>query len=71
MIKNIGKIDRMIRILMSLIISILIVSNVLKGVIAIIFVIFSIILLLTGIMQFCLIYKILNKNTLTKYDNIK
>ncbi len=69
MINNMHSIDRVVRILLALIIGFLIINRTLAGTAGIILGILSIVFLITGIISFCPLYKVLGIST--KKDKIK
>ena len=62
--KNLHSIDRLVRIILSLIIAFLIFNGTLTGTAGIIIGIFAIVFLVTGLISFCPIYKALGISTL-------
>lgn len=64
--KNIGPLDRAVRIVLGLVLIALFLTKVVTGVIAIIVLVLSIILLVTGIVGFCPAYYPFGFNTLFK-----
>jgi hypothetical protein len=67
MTRNEGTADRVIRILLGIILLYL-ATAVLRGTLALIFGIIAVILLITGVTGFCLLYKLLGMNTLKKTE---
>lgn len=63
MIKNIGKTDKIIRIVLALILAALDLFDVVTGTFSWILSIVAIILLVTALINFCPMYKLLGKNT--------
>lgn len=61
--KNMGNIDRVIRILVAIIIAALYFNNVISGVLGIVLLIFAGILVLTSLISFCPIYLPFNLKT--------
>jgi hypothetical protein len=66
MTKNIGTLDRILRFIISGVIAILLLTGILKGLVAIILGIFGFIFLLTGIIGWCGLYAILGISTIEK-----
>ncbi len=54
--KNVGSIDKVVRILMALVVIVLYFTNVISGTVAILLLILSAILILTSLISFCPIY---------------
>ena len=63
MIKNMHSIDRLVRVLLAIIIGFLIINGTLTGTSGIILGIISIIFLVTGIISFCPLYRVLGIST--------
>jgi len=63
MIKNLHSVDRLVRILLAVIIGFLIINGTLTGTIGIILGIISIVFLVTGIISFCPLYRVLGIST--------
>ncbi len=63
MVKNMGKLDKTLRIAVAVIIAILYFTNVINGTLAIVLGIFAIIFLLTSLVGTCPLYIPLNINT--------
>jgi hypothetical protein len=61
--KNIGSVDKIIRLLLVIVISVLFIQGTITGTIGIIALVLAIIFLLTSIVGFCPIYRILNLST--------
>jgi len=61
--KNIGKIDKAIRIILALVIAILVITQVISGTLAVILLILSGVLVLTSIISFCPLYLPCHINT--------
>ncbi|MGB4293520.1 MAG: DUF2892 domain-containing protein [Bacteroidales bacterium] len=61
--KNTGKLDRIIRLIIALLIGILYFTNVISGTLGIVLLVFAVILLITSITGFCGIYTLLGINT--------
>lgn len=66
--KNMGSIDKGIRILLAVIIAILIFTNQITGAIAIVLGIFAIVFLLTSLISFCPLYVPFKLSTIKKSD---
>jgi len=67
--KNMGSMDKGIRILLAVIIAILYFTNQITGVAAIVLGIFAIVFLLTSLIGFCPLYSPLKLSTIKKSDN--
>ncbi len=65
--KNVGSVDRVLRVLVALVIGILYLSNQISGTAAIILGVLAVIFLLTGLVSVCPIYMLLGLST--KKDN--
>ncbi len=63
MTKNVGTTDRIIRFLLAVLVAVLYFTNVISGTVAIILGILAIIFLLTSIVSFCPLYRLVNVNT--------
>ncbi len=61
--QNMGTIDKVIRILVAVVIAILYFTKVLSGTVAIVFLIFAGIFILTSLISFCPLYTFLGINT--------
>ncbi|MBF4985171.1 DUF2892 domain-containing protein [Nonlabens mediterrranea] len=61
--KNLGNIDRMVRVLFAVIVSILFFTNVITGTLGIILLIVGGVLLATSFMNFCPLYAVLGINS--------
>ncbi|HOU29940.1 MAG TPA: DUF2892 domain-containing protein [Bacteroidales bacterium] len=61
--KNTGKLDRIIRLIIALLIGILYFTNVISGTLGIVLLVFAVILLITSITGFCGIYTLFGINT--------
>ena len=66
--KNMGTIDRTIRILLAILIAVLYATNQISGVAAVILGIFAIVFLLTSLIGFCPLYVPLKLSTVRKKD---
>jgi hypothetical protein len=66
--KNMGNIDRIIRIVLALIVIVLYLSNIISGTLAIILLIISGIFILTSLISFCPLYILLGINTCKKKE---
>ena len=61
--KNMGDSDKLIRILIAVVIAVLYYTNIIDGTVAIVLMAVGIILLLTSLLNFCPLYKIVGLNT--------
>jgi hypothetical protein len=61
--KNIGNLDKMIRLLAALIMAVLVITGIVKGTLAILLVIAAVILLVTSLNGFCGLYTLLGLTT--------
>jgi|WetSurMetagenome_2_1015567.scaffolds.fasta_scaffold240842_3 hypothetical protein len=66
--KNVNSTDKVIRILLAVVLGILIFTNQVTGILAIIFGVMAVVLVLTSVLSFCPIYAMLNLSTLKKSD---
>jgi len=66
--KNMGSIDKGIRILLAVIVGVLIFTNTITGILAIILGIFAVVFLLTSFVGFCPLYAPFRLSTLKKPD---
>lgn len=66
--KNMGSIDKGIRILLAVIVGVLIFTNTITGILAIILGIFAVVFLLTSFVGFCPLYAPFKLSTLKKSD---
>ena len=66
--KNMGTIDRTIRILLAILIAVLYATNQISGIAAVILGIFAIVFLLTSLIGFCPLYVPLKLSTFKKKD---
>lgn len=64
--KNIGKTDRLVRVLVAIAISGLVVGNILTGTLAIIMLVLAGVFLITSMLNFCPIYALFGINTCPK-----
>lgn len=64
--KNIGIIDRLVRIVIALVIDVLYFANVITGTLAFVLLIFALILIVTGIFRFCPLYLPFGISTIRK-----
>lgn len=64
--KNIGNIDRLVRIVIALIIDVLYFTNVITGTLAFVLLAFALILIVTGIFRFCPLYLPFGISTIRK-----
>lgn len=63
MTKNVGNTDRIIRFLLAVLVAVLYFTHVISGTLAIILGIIAIIFLLTSIVSFCPLYRLVNVST--------
>lgn len=63
MVKNVGPEDRVVRIVVGLALGFLVFMGIAEGGLAIIFGVLSAVFLITGILRFCLVYKLLGIDT--------
>ena len=68
--KNMGSIDKGIRILLAVIVGVLIFTNTITGILAIILGIFAVVFLLTSFVGFCPLYAPFKISTLKKSDKV-
>lgn len=61
--KNVGQIDKLIRVLIALVIALLYYFGVISGTLAIVLAVFAIILLVTSLINFCPLYTLFKINT--------
>lgn len=61
--KNLGSLDKKVRILIALIVAVLYYFNMVSGALAYIFMAVALILLVTGLINFCPLYRVLGVNT--------
>ena len=61
--KNMGNTDRIIRIAFAIIVAILFLFNIINGTLAYTLIIIAGVLLLTGVINFCPLYRVLGVNT--------
>ena len=61
--KNIGTIDKVIRILIALVVIALYFANVISGTLVIVLLVFSAVFILTSLISFCPLYTLLGINT--------
>jgi uncharacterized membrane protein YcaP (DUF421 family) len=64
--KNVNSVDKVVRILLAVVLGILIFTNQVTGILAIIFGVLAVVLVLTSVLSFCPIYAMLNLSTLKK-----
>jgi hypothetical protein len=64
--KNVNSVDKVVRILLAVVLGILIFTNQVMGILAIIFGVLAVVLVLTSVLSFCPIYAMLNLSTLKK-----
>ena len=68
--KNMGSVDKGIRILLAVVVGILIFTNTITGLLAIILGIFAVVFLLTSFVGFCPLYTPFKLSTLKKSDKV-
>jgi len=68
--KNVNSIDKVIRILLAVVFGVLIFTNQVTGVLAIILGILAVVLLLTSFLSFCPIYAMFNLSTIKKSEKV-
>ncbi len=61
--KNMGSIDRVVRVLIAVVVSILYFTGTITGTLGLVLIILSIVFLLTSLLSFCPLYTILGINT--------
>lgn len=66
--KNVGTVDKIIRIAIALIIAILYLTNIISGALAVILLIIAVVMLLTSLISFCPLYLPLGINTEKKKE---
>jgi len=66
--KNVNSVDKVVRILLAVVLGVLIFTNQVVGILAIIFGVLAVVLLLTSFLSFCPIYALLNISTLKKSE---
>ena len=64
--KNMGGVDRAVRIIVALVVGVLAYTGVIQGTLAIILLVFAAVLLLTSFVSFCPIYALFGFNTCKK-----
>jgi len=64
--KNMGNIDKIIRILVAIVIAVLFFTNVISGTLGIVLLVFAGVFVLTSVMSFCPLYTLVGINTCTK-----
>lgn len=64
--KNMGSVDRMIRLILALVIVILFLSNMITGTLGIVLMVIAAILVLTSLVSFCPLYTLFGVNTCSK-----
>lgn len=65
---NMGKVDRVIRTLLAIVIAILYFTNVISGTVGLILGIVAIVMLLTGVISFCPLYTLFGLSTRAKQE---
>jgi hypothetical protein len=66
--KNMGNIDRVIRVLIALVVIALYFANVISGTVALVLLVLSAVFILTSVISFCPLYTIFGINTCKKND---
>ncbi len=64
--KNMGNIDRIIRILVAIVIAVLFFTNVISGTLGIVLLVLAGVFVLTGLISFCPLYTLVGINTCLK-----
>ena len=64
--KNIGSVDKTIRILVAAVIALLYFTKVIEGTIAIVLLVFAVVLIVTSFINFCPLYPLIGLNTRKK-----
>ncbi|MCF8422914.1 MAG: DUF2892 domain-containing protein [Bacteroidia bacterium] len=64
--KNMGNIDKIIRILVAIVIAVLFFRNVISGTLGIVLLVLAGVFVLTSVMSFCPLYTLVGINTCTK-----
>jgi hypothetical protein len=64
--KNVGAVDKIIRIVLAAVLVILYLANVVSGTLGIVFIVVALVLLLTAFMNFCGLYALLGISTCKK-----
>jgi hypothetical protein len=64
--KNMGNIDKIIRILVAIVIAVLFFTNVISGTLGIVLLVLAGVFVLTSVMSFCPLYTLVGINTCTK-----
>jgi uncharacterized membrane protein len=64
--KNMGNIDRIIRILVAIVIAVLVFTNVLSGTLGIVLLVLAGVFVLTSVISFCPLYTLVGINTCPK-----
>jgi hypothetical protein len=64
--KNMGSIDKIIRILVAIVIAVLFFTNVISGTLGIVLLVLAGVFVLTSVMSFCPLYTLVGINTCTK-----
>lgn len=68
--KNIGNIDRLVRIVIALVIDVLYFANVITGTLAFVLLAFALILIVTGIFRFCPLYLPFGISTIRRKNQV-
>jgi hypothetical protein len=66
--KNMGNIDRVIRVLIALVVIALYFANVISGTVALVLLVLSAVFILTSVISFCPLYTLFGINTCKKND---
>jgi len=66
--KNVNSVDKVVRILLAVVLGVLIFTNQVVGILAIILGVLAVVLVLTSVLSFCPIYAMFNLSTLKKSD---
>jgi hypothetical protein len=64
--KNMGNIDKIIRVLVAIVIAVLFFTNVISGTLGIVLLVLAGVFVLTSVMSFCPLYTLVGINTCTK-----
>jgi hypothetical protein len=64
--KNMGNIDKIIRILVAIVIAVLFFTNVISGTLGLVLLVLAGVFVLTSVMSFCPLYTLVGINTCTK-----
>ena len=69
--KNVGMIDKIIRIVFALVVAILYFTNIINGVLAIVLLVFAGVFLITSLVGFCPLYTVLGFKTTGSEEKVK